>query len=85
MESYSRIAAAVSDKLQPKSAGKNLVDSVSVNVCRPNNDFCELFLFTQKVKAAAAVFSSVKFVAAPDRLFIGSVKGVSEVLRISLS
>jgi len=59
----------VSDKLQPKSAGKNLADSVSVNVCRPNNGFCELCLFTQQVKAAAAAFSSVKFVAPPDRLF----------------
>jgi hypothetical protein len=64
-----RNARPMSDKLQPKSAGKNLADSVSVNVCRPNNDFCELCLFTQKVKAAAAVFSSVEFVAAPDRLF----------------
>jgi len=59
----------MSDKLQPKSAGKNLADSVSVNVCRPNNAICELCLFTQKVKVGAAVFSSVKFVAAPDRLF----------------
>ena len=57
------------DKLKPKSAGKKLADLVSVNVCRTNNDFCELCLFTQKVKAAAAAFSSVKFVAAPDRLF----------------
>jgi hypothetical protein len=46
-----------------------LADLVSVNVCRPNNDFCELCLITQKVKTAAAAFSSVKFVAAPDRLF----------------
>ena len=59
----------MSDKLQPKSAGKKLADSVSVNVCWPNNDFCELCLFTQKVKATVAAFSSVKVVAAPDRLF----------------
>jgi hypothetical protein len=31
--------------------------------------FVNSVFFTQKVKAATAVFSSVKFVAAPDRLF----------------
>jgi len=60
---------AMSDKLQPKSTDKNLADLVSVNVCRPNNDFSELWLFTQQVKAAVAPFSSVKFAPAPNRLF----------------
>jgi hypothetical protein len=62
-------STAADDKLQPKSADKKSVDSGLLNVYRPSNDFCEFWLFTQKVKALSAAFSSAPWAAAPDRLF----------------
>ena len=53
-------ALKMSDKLQPESADKKSPDSVSFSVCRPDNDFCELSLFTQKVKAVSGARSSAK-------------------------